>query len=82
MKTPANALQSAVDILGGQTSTAAAIGPPVTQQHVWYWIKTGQLPAEHCLAVERATRKAGTVVHRYLLRPDVYPQPKNKKLVA
>jgi DNA-binding transcriptional regulator YdaS (Cro superfamily) len=66
-----NALQRAVDIVGGQTALAAALGEPIKQGHVWYWLekKGGEVPAEHCAAIERATDGKVT---RHDLRPDVF----------
>lgn len=62
-----NALEQAVDRLGGQAALAAAVG--VKQQHVWNWLKrgTGTVPTDHCAAIERATDRA---VMRWDLRPD------------
>lgn len=49
------ALKRAIDLFGGQAGLAAAIG--VKQQHIWNWINRGKsVPAEHCPAIERATR--------------------------
>jgi len=73
---PLEALQEAVDIAGGQASLARALGGKVQQQHVYYWLRVGRIPAEHCLAVERITRHK---VKRYELRPDVYPGPHNRR---
>lgn len=53
--------------MGGQAGLARAIG--VQQQHVWNWInRSGNVPAEHCPAIERATAGA---VRCEDLRPDV-----------
>lgn len=70
------AIERAIDILGGQSALARAIGGPVKQGHVWYWLneRDGQVPAEHCLAIEAATEGR---VSRHELRPDVYgPKPR------
>lgn len=66
MKTP---IEKAVDICGGQTALANAIGGSVTQSHVWGWInRSGSIaPPEYCYAIERATN--GQVTRRDL-RPD------------
>lgn len=65
------ALQKAVDLAGGQSSLAKAIG--VKQQHVWNWLnRDGKPAAEHVLAIEAATDGAVT---RYELRPDVFGPP-------
>lgn len=65
-----NALQRAVEITGGQSALARAIG--VKQAHVWYWLNRmqGKVTAEHVLAIESAT---GGQVTRSELRPDLYP---------
>lgn len=71
-----NALERAIALTpGGQSGLAAAIGGSVKQGHIWYWLnkKAGQVPAEHCQAIEAATRGQVT---RYELRPDVFgPAP-------
>lgn len=67
--TPFPALKSAVAAAGGQSAMARICG--VSQAAVWKWLQSGKrLPAEHVLAVERATG-----VSRHLLRPDIYPTP-------
>ena len=59
-------LATAVDLLGGQTKLALAIG--VRQQHVWNWMnRRDAVPPEFCTAIERATE--GKVTRRDL-RPD------------
>lgn len=65
------ALQKAVELAGGQSSLAKAIG--VKQQHVWNWLnRDGKPAAEHVLGIEKATEGRVT---RYDLRPDVFGQP-------
>ena len=61
-----NALQRAVEKLGGQAALAAAVG--VKQQHVWNWLNRGDAtpPTDHCTAIEQATDRA---VMRWDLRP-------------
>lgn len=66
------ALKKAVRIAGGQSRLAAMIGGRVRQQHVSYWLTREYIPAEHVLAIERAT---GGEVTRGQLRPDLYPEP-------
>lgn len=69
-------LQKAVEILGGQTATAQAIGRSIgrdlKQAHVYAWLNSPNPdlmpPAEYCPALERATRGA---VRCEDLRPDV-----------
>jgi DNA-binding transcriptional regulator YdaS (Cro superfamily) len=60
-----DALQTAVDIVGGQTALAAVLG--VKQQNVWNWLsRAAFVPPVHCPAIEPAT---GYVVMRWHLRP-------------
>lgn len=62
----AAALADAIERAGGQSALARICG--VRQGHVWAWLnKTRRCPAEHVLAIERAT---GVTRHR--LRPDVF----------
>lgn len=61
-----NALQKAIDALGSQSALAKAIG--CVPQVVNNWLRRGSVPAEHCVAIEKAT--AG-VVRCEDLRPDV-----------
>jgi DNA-binding transcriptional regulator YdaS (Cro superfamily) len=77
MTTPLSiqALQRARDILGNQTALAAAVG--VTQPSVNYMLRSGRrVPAEWCLAIERATEGQVTC---HDLRPDLYPGPQLPK---
>lgn len=60
-----NALHKAVSIAGSQKALADQIG--VVQSAVANWLKRGNIPAEHCLAIEKAT---GGQVTRQELRPD------------
>jgi len=62
-------LEKAVEVCGGQTALARAIG--VQQPHVWNWLNRahGVVPAEYCMKIEAATKGAVT---RYELRPDVF----------
>lgn len=63
-----SALQRAIEISGGQSALARAIG--VKQGHIYYWLKTGKVSAERVLAIESATDGQ---VSRSELRPDLYP---------
>lgn len=66
------ALQRAVEIVGGQTALAEKLG--VKQGHIWYWLnKANRAPAEQAIAIEAAT---GGQVTRHQLRPDIYPAEK------
>lgn len=61
------ALQKAVDIAGGQTALARAIG--VKQGHVWAWLNRGiPVPPEHLPAIESTTAGQVTAAD---LRPDL-----------
>lgn len=66
-----NALERAIEITGGQSALARAIGGNVKQAHVWHWLRVskGRVPAEHCTAIEVATEGR---VSRHDLRPDIY----------
>lgn len=39
---------------GGATAVATLLGGSVKRQNVEYWVKVGEIPAEHCPALERA----------------------------
>lgn len=72
------ALRRAADALGGQAAVAAVCGFS-DRRNVWPWFNQDRrVPAEHCPAIERATRaKAAEVGDDSLivlcehLRPDV-----------
>lgn len=73
-------LEKAIQCCEGQAGLASAIGGEVKQQHVWNWLNRseGKVPAEHCPAIEFATRRIATercdeslVVTCEELRPDV-----------
>lgn len=67
----AEAFRRAVEILGGQVKTAAALG--VSQAAVSYYIvRKRPVPAPWALKVEAATTLAGAPIGRAQLRPDVY----------
>lgn len=62
------ALWRAVSIVGSQSGLARMIGVP--QSTLNYWLHgAGRVPAEHCLAVARAT---GHKVRQAHLRPDLF----------
>jgi len=64
---PFQALQLAVDLVGGQSAMGRTCKK--AQPTVWKWLQTSKrLPPEHVLSVE-----AETGVSRHLLRPDIYP---------
>lgn len=71
------ALQRAAEVLGGQVGVATACGF-TDRRHVWPWFNTSRrVPAEHCPAIERATREKAVAdptiepVTCEQLRPDV-----------
>lgn len=39
---------------GGATAIATSLGGSVKRQNVEYWVKSGEFPAEHCPALEKA----------------------------
>lgn len=61
-----SALQTAIDYAGGQTELARRLG--VRQSLVSMWKTRGNVPAEHCPGIERATEG---FVRCEQLRPDV-----------
>lgn len=65
------ALQRAAAVLGGQAALASVLGYD-DRRNVSPWFNTDRrLPAEHCPAIERATREKGSAVLCEELRPDV-----------
>ena len=67
---PEQALVLAINRIGGQAALARLLD--VSQPTVWGWVNRSEkkeLPAEHVLKVEAATR-----VSRHELRPDIYPR--------
>jgi DNA-binding transcriptional regulator YdaS (Cro superfamily) len=69
-------LQRAVDICGGQTALANAIGKK--GQNIQYWLKN-VTPGDYVLKIEAAVaakaeeRGTNELVTRHDLRPDLYP---------
>ncbi|WP_083956206.1 YdaS family helix-turn-helix protein [Gluconobacter cerinus] len=62
-------LKRAVELCGGQTALAKAIGKK--QAHIWWWLnKCKKLPSAQAIAIENAT---GGLVTRAHLRPDIFP---------
>lgn len=53
--TPKEALERAIELLKTQTALAASIGGTVKTGHIYYWLNAGEVPAEHCPSIERAT---------------------------
>lgn len=69
------ALQRAVEVCGTQVELAQRLG--VRQSTLWHWLVRAKkgVPAEHVIAIEKATRGA---VRRYDLRPDIFPAPRQR----
>lgn len=59
-------LKRAVDIAGSQKALADQIG--VQAQLIWAWIDRGNVPADYCPAIEKASGGAVTCEQ---IRPDV-----------
>lgn len=66
-----DALQRVIETLKGQSAVARALGGSVKQGHVFYWLQTGRVPAEHCPTLELATTQAGARVSCEELCEDV-----------
>lgn len=62
-----SAIARAITAAGGKAALAAHVGQ--FRQAVDRWLRTGKVPARHCIAIESA---AGGAVTRYDLRPDVF----------
>lgn len=61
------AIETAISIANSQSELARRIG--TRQGTLWKWIRKNRVPAEYCVAIERATEGQVT---RYQLRPDVF----------
>lgn len=61
-------IQKAIKQVGGISALAARLG--VSYQAIQQWEKSGRIPAERVLEVEKATEG---LVTRHQLRPDLYP---------
>lgn len=69
---PEDALRRAIDVVGGQSALAGALGR--RQSTIWSWLnEQRQAAAEVVLRIEELTREAGNEVSRHELRPDIYP---------
>jgi DNA-binding transcriptional regulator YdaS (Cro superfamily) len=66
------ALRRAAEVVGGQAALAAVLGFN-DRRNVWPWFNDPKrrVPAEHCPAIEKATRERGAPVLCEELRPDV-----------
>lgn len=57
-----SAIQSAVNVIGGQTATANALGDGLKQAHVWNWVnKFQQAPAKYINRISELTNGRVTV---------------------
>lgn len=73
-----DALLKAIEVMGGVTKLARAIG--TGQNTVSNWLLEGRkVPAERCLPIERAT---GGLVTKEELRPDIFGHPPNRGRAA
>lgn len=71
-----NALRKAIEVAGGQSALAKAIG--VTQPHIWNWLnRDGHVPVEYVFAIEKVTG-----VPCWDLRPDIWPPERFAKEAA
>lgn len=77
MDTVINPLEKATAAVGGASELARALELPWAST-VTNWSKRG-VPAERCIAIERATNGAVT---RYELRPDVFGDPPDSEAAA
>ena len=69
------ALEKAVDVLGGQTAVAKICGDPVRQQHVRNWLyRDGKTPEKHAVKIQRATDAKGDPVFVWELCPEAFPR--------
>lgn len=62
-------IQRAIQIAGGLKPLASLLGLK-HYQVIQHWRNSGRVPADHVLALERATNRKVT---RHELRPDLYP---------
>lgn len=59
---------------GSLTVKEAAEASGLSVQAVYKWEKSGRVPADHVIAIARAT---GWQVAPHDLRPDIYPHPED-----
>lgn len=73
--TPKEALQKAVEGLGGQTAMARICGPRVKQQHVYNWLNRDDgLPEKYAVRVHRACAEKGLDVCAWHLCPEAFSE--------
>lgn len=65
------AIRKAIDLVGGPTSMARALGVKQATVSNWLLSYRGQVSSRYAIAVEIAT---GGEVTRHQLRPDLYPE--------
>lgn len=57
-----SSVEKAVELIGGQTKTAKALGDDLKQSHVWHWVhKYGQAPAKYITRISELTNGQVTV---------------------
>ncbi len=57
-----SAIKNAVELIGGQTATAKALGDGLKQSHVWNWVhKFKQAPAKYINRISELTQGRITV---------------------
>ena len=71
-KSGISALKRAKEILGSESAVADVVG--VKQPTVNYTLKKAEKPpAEWCIPLDLATRKAGERISCHQMRPDLWP---------
>lgn len=68
-------LERIIDEFGGRAAFATACG--VSRAAVWKWIQRNCIPAERCVAIEKATG-----IPREQLRPDLFTKPETTGVAA
>lgn len=66
---PMTPLEQAIHVAGGVNALAAALKVAASAPSMWK--SRGNVPAEHCPAIERITRDRGSIVTCEELRPDI-----------
>lgn len=80
---PEEALNKAVDIVGGQTALANALsaktGRGIRQQHIWNWLnRDGGLPAAYAPLVQALCGEFGGSISCNDLCPEFYPMDESE----
>jgi len=74
--TPIEALEKAVDVLGGQSALARVCGGTVKQQHVYNWLnRDKRLPDRYAMRIQQATseKDGERTVYAWELCPEAFP---------